>query len=127
MNAKPRVCVRCGTPTTYARKLPAGYRRRGCRGLCSGCYHREYLNVRGTPGPRGSYKDQPDWVKVDRACHGVMPVQLNVAERLEAVDWCTRHGMSARETAILLRVATRTVQRLRHKLAATQQPQQVAA
>jgi DNA-binding CsgD family transcriptional regulator len=121
-----RDCADCHRPM-HGRDgtLPDGHVRSHAHGLCVHCYRRREYAAR-----RHQRRNRPilwparcpdvDEIAVQRAAYHGDPIRLTVAERVEAVDYLTRHHYSAQQIADRLGMTERTVQRYRARARARQ-------
>jgi DNA-binding NarL/FixJ family response regulator len=116
-------CLVCERPMVRSRgEHREGFVRHECRGMCGSCYfkQRPRTSVHGHQmAGRGRLPDDIDDIAVERACgaFGRVP-PLNPREREAAVLILTRRGWSAVAIAEHLRIAPRSVTRIRAREAA---------
>lgn len=116
MNITPgQPCIRCARPMRPAhnRDRTLGEVPHKGRGLCRACYDHARAVPSAHSQPRGTDKEPPDWVKVDRVLHGQHQA-LNRAERQAVV--AALDGHPARLIAQRLGIASRSVCRIRSRL-----------
>ena len=102
-------CVGCGKPMTTqttdsADADAAGLVRHAAKGLCTRCYYLEWR------------AGEVDPVVVERAARGEITRTLTNAERTRAAELAIRNGESNTAIARVLRIAERTVARVRANL-----------
>lgn len=109
-----RPMVPMGRPTS-----PEGHVGHAGRGYCRTCYPKNFrARPKGTQQwVGGPSKGEPDEIAVERAITGER-VKLSPVDRAEAVRRLTAEGRSALFIAEQLGITTRTVTRIRSKVAA---------